>query len=749
MTKQEIYMTTRKLLFLTLFTLFTLIMKAIPAFPHAQTVVQPDGSTVTVTLHGDEWFNYGTTSDGYTVTWNARGHIVYAQVENGQLVPTGTMAHDARHRTAAEVALLQRIGKNAMPLQSEIGTQVQSRKAPAQKLSGKWDISKFRGLVILVQYSDKQFLQPDVFNDMINQEGYAGYYDNLGKQQVTCTGSVHDYFKDNSFGKFAPTFDVYGPVTLNVTQDYPQQTANARTMFETVLQQLDTVIDYTNYDTDGDGAVDMVFFIVSGGGSHAGNNGNFLWPHAFLFSGLNLDGVDFGRYACSTELYGLEKYNRIDGIGTICHEFSHVLGLPDVYDVDYATGGYSIHPGKWSIMAGGSYLDYSRTPAGYGLYERSSLGWSTPAVINSRGVRQLKPLQTSNSGYRIDAALKNEYFLIENRQNVRWDAALPGAGLIAWRVDSTSTKPWTTNRVNSSAAHNYFELIRAAEHDTTIVQDGNTYQRAIDGQWDAFPGSSGVDSLVNGMGKPNISSWTKLKTGWVLKNIKNGSDFMTFYVAKDPVSSHYEPCESMGAAQGDTVQGEFSRWKFKNAQVCLPDSGWCDGLKAVGLKKGSEIYTIDPIGENVNTVTFKYFNPTGNTSIVRCYYSTNNGLTWNTATTFSGSQFLSVKPGTINEGEFKINSTAPALFKFSLFSGSTTQYSYIDSIKINYDAPATDEPRLGDLNNDGKIDVSDVTALINMILGTQNYPQELSDLNGDTRVDVSDVTILINTILNF
>lgn len=740
------------LLLLAAALLATATMQAVPAFPFPQRLTQPDGSTVMVTMHGDEWFNYGTTTDGYTVVQDNAGRWVYAQVVNDALAPTSVQARDAQERSDADVQFLQSLGTNVLPSTSAINQAVRAKKAPMQKLSGRWDISKFRGLVILVQFNDRSFQQPGVFNEMLNKEGFTGYQDNVLNKWVECTGSVHDYFKDNSNGNFAPKFDVYGPVTVDYPQAYPQQASNAQPIFKAALKQLDSVIDYSKYDTNGDGVVDMVFFICPGGGSHAGNNSTYLWPHASTLTSTRYDGVTFGRYACSTELYGLERNKIIDGIGTICHEFSHVLGYADHYDVNYYTSGLSSHPGKWDLMAGANYLNYSRTPAGLSLYERWVMDWAEPQVISTKGTKRVLPLQSSNSGYRINSTVTNEYFLIENRKKVRWDSYLPGDGLLVWRVDSTNETAWTTNKINVDPDHNYLQIMRASEHDTTRVYNSRNYTVAIDGPWDVYPGTDGIDSLVNHDDSKlvRINSWTGLKTEWTLKNIARTDDYCTFRAVKDPINFYLEPFESMPLTHSDTtgVQGAFSKWTLTGgARICQPDSGWADGKQAAGLIKNSEIYYTDPVPYPITTVKFNYYNPSSNRAVLRCYSSTDGGATWQGVSTFSGSSYLMIDGGASTEGEFKVASSVPALIKFKLFSGSATTMNYIDNIRINYEGSTVVQDIEGDMNGDGLVNVTDVTTLVNHILGVTHLDLGTADLDGDGLINVTDVTVLINLIL--
>ncbi|MDE6397594.1 MAG: M6 family metalloprotease domain-containing protein, partial [Muribaculaceae bacterium] len=419
------------------------------ANPDPVTVVQPDGSKVTLVLHGDEFYNYTTTSAGFTVAYNhASKAWEYASLSaDGTLVPNGELAAD---RVASRSGI-----KGLRPVLSEARTS-DIKKARKHLKTGQYDYTKFRGLVILVEYEDAPFIRKDaqeIFNDMVNKAGYEGYMsDNLLPSLVPCTGSVRDYYYENSSGMFDPKFDVIGPVKIPYSQFYARKSTGAQTLVTAALREADELVDFRDYDTDHNNRVDMVYFIFSGAGSNfSGNDDRLIWPHASTVMALSLDGVSFERYACSTELYGQPAARQLDGIGTICHEFSHVLGLPDLYDVDYETGGQAFHPQRWSVMASGSYLNMSRTPCGYSLFERTALGFASPRLIEAAGEYSVNPLNEGEvpDGARINSAVPNEFFLLEARKKTRWDAYLPGEGLLVHRIDSTDVSVWENNRVNA------------------------------------------------------------------------------------------------------------------------------------------------------------------------------------------------------------------------------------------------------------------------------------------------------------
>lgn len=672
--------------FLQLF-LFSFSVKAIPAYPYPQKILQPDGSSVTLCMHGDEFMNFMTTEDGYTVVRNTAGYYVYAKSEGGVLSPTPYVAKDLSLRSNGERRYLVSVkkylsgsGEQARVLRAAANADYRE-KGLLQRVNAS-DAGNFRGLVILVNFEDRKFGREDsqeLFSNMMNKKDYDGFTN--GNSYVECTGSVRDYFYDNSGGKFVPTFDVIGPIDIDYEQTYVKQVYYAYEVTRAVCMAVDDQVDFSDYDSDGDGVVDMVYFIFAGGGSNVqGNNQLYVWPHASAIMGLTLDGVRLGRYACSTELQGLERSNTLDGIGTVCHEFSHVLGLPDLYDTDYEkSGGETAHPGNWSVMASGSYLNQSHTPCGFSLYERYASGWATPRLIDGEGAYSLQALGTSNEGYRINSVINNEFFLIENRQQTGWDKYLPGHGMLVFRVDSTDVGVWENNKVNVNPEHPYYELIRAKARAW-----GGTVQNS---GGDPFPGIYGVTSLTNET-TPSLLSWTGNKTETIISDITEVDGVISFRTEADVLPSYVEDFEGMELttdANATDVQGKFTRWTLNNAQVESPEGRNVNGERAVGMIRGSELITTVPVDVQVNFVSLMFWNPTQQTARVRLYYS-EDGITWTTAGTFTGEQYATVSPGNSIRLNFNIKEEVPIVFKVSVYSGSTTEKCYLDDFTLHYDS---------------------------------------------------------------
>lgn len=548
----------------------------------------------------------------------------------------------------------------------------------------------FKGLVILAEFTDRKFMRDDsnaLFHDMLNKQGYTGFYNRADPPAfIEYSGSVRDYFFDNSMGLFDPVFDVVGPVSTGVEQRFPQQSARGLELLAATLDAASATVDFSRYDADGDGEVDMVYVIYAGGGSNqVGNDSEFVWPHAGRARDLAYNGVKIGNFACSTELYGRESFEAIDGIGTICHEFSHVLGLPDLYDTDYAgSGGLSVHPDGWSIMAGGTYYNYGRTPCGYSAYERYTAGFGTPELLDRTAMKSSQGLNKSNSFFRVNTADPDEFFLIENRQQNGWDRYLPGRGLLVWHVDSTDVEVWENNMVNASPGRNYLEVRRADPQ--TSPKTG----RIIDSAFDTYPGSGkhtearffdheGADS---GVSLINISE-------------ERYSGQLSFVVLNDRLPSMTENFDNLLQAGEGRYQGAFTFWTLDG---CTPKAA-PEGKFAIEMVKGASIESGD-IPEEVSTIIVDIHNTGAATAYLRCQYSTNGGLTWKNLSDISGADNSMLAYDGKTTVTYIVPGARNSRFRITLPTGSRTVPCLLDMIKLQYIAGQSSveeitEPRRG------------------------------------------------------
>ena len=723
---------------------------AIPAHRGMVQMPQPDGTLVTINLVGDEFYHFNTTADGYTVLFNESGAYEYARRDGMNLVSTGVLAHDEGNRSADELALLSTLSKRLVDETAVAQSHV--RRAKRNVDLSNFDFENFRGLVILIDFVDKTFNAEDpkaFYTDMFSTENFTGFIDPLSGNNVSCLGSVRDYFNDQSNGAFKPPFDVYGPYTSNRKASQCQRYSTS--IFTTALKNANDEIDFSRYDNNNDGKVDMIYFLVAGySSSYSGNNSGYLWPHAsnLSYNYISYDGKWMDRYASSTELYGFESSPttvKVEGIGTICHEFSHVLGLPDFYDTDYeGSGGESHNPGEWDLMAGGSDFNYGRTPVGYTFFERYALGWAQAKTITDEGSFTLNPVNTSREGYILRTPVNNEFFTIENRQKTSWDYYLPGHGMIVTRVDSTNASIWTANQVNCNPSHNYFELLRA----------GNTTSGDLGS--DPFPGTSGNPMLTN-ESTPSLKTWGGRSNQFNIVGISEKEGIIYFNVVRDgTLQALVEDFEGMTPNTSTTdsnVEGDFTYWSFNKAGVRAPGEGKADGENSVMMKAPSQLISQDPVYYNFYLAQLTVFNTSANVAKYSLEYSIDGGANWVKALTPSGAATADVPAKTTGTcyWSLDLNNHQGALFQLRQVA-TKDKTTYVDNFTLYYEGeegcPIIDIP--GDVNGDGEVNVADINTLIDIILGgsADNDTMRRADVNKDNEINIADVNAVIAIILS-
>lgn len=476
---------------------------------------QPDGSTVLIRQTGDAFNHKVYSADGYLLTVDADGYYVFAGLDDsGQLCPTAIRAINVGQRSSLETEKIQaldqeRIMSAMVEMQTKPGAKQRVLHTRGPGLSTTRFPSKGEGksIVVLVEYADNSFTIPnpkEYYEELLNGEDFSdnGAY-----------GSVRKYFIDNSEGAFSPHFDVYGPVKLPREMKYYGQDGywgtdeNAYMMAVEACELLDDEVDFSQYDYNGDGMIDNVYIFYAGYGQQDSGIANAVWPHSWdidygTYATYFFDGVRLNHYACSNELR--KKDNKPDGIGPFCHEFSHVMGLPDLYQTD-TTLGTAYTPESWSIIASGSYNNMSRTPAGYSGYERYALDWIEPDTFVEEGEYILPSLQSSNKAFIVQTSKENEYFIIENRQREGWDSFLPGHGLLVWHIDF-DLDVWDYNEVNNNPKHQRVDIVEADPSSTTHAKD-------------CFPGRSNVTSFTS-TGKPAFVDWSGKPVGIDITDIK-------------------------------------------------------------------------------------------------------------------------------------------------------------------------------------------------------------------------------------
>jgi len=476
---------------------------AVPAKRVKRQVQQPDGSVLTVMLRGDENFHYTSTEDGQPLVQRADGAYCYATLDsNGKLTASAQVAHDVESRGAAELSFLNYYTAESQKVRSlgmERAKQRNARRMARLANRGVVDASgkpvrrvmagatggegigvtgKRKGLVILVNFKDKKMQSKHTqaeWNDYFNKVGYNKYGNN---------GSVHDYFYAQSYGKLDLEFDVIGPVTVSKNMasyganDAQGNDIDPAGMIKEAceLAYAKEKMDMSQYDWDGDGAVDQVYVIYAGYGEAAGGEANTIWPHEWDIQGggysLVLGGQRIRTYACSSELNGGNGTD-ISGIGTACHEFSHCMGIPDFYDT---AGGGCFGMDAWDLMDYGSYGGDGYEPTGYNTYEKWVSGWIEPTILTEPCyIKNMKPLSDAPEACVVfNEANKNEYYIFENRQLKGTDVALPNHGMLVIHVDYDQ-KVWFDNEVNNTSNHQRFTVVPADNKLTSETVTGDTY----------------------------------------------------------------------------------------------------------------------------------------------------------------------------------------------------------------------------------------------------------------------------------
>ena len=391
-----------------------------------------DGTEVKAQLVGDEFLHYYVSEDG----------TKYVQDESTGLYRKMTDEVTAQRRAAVRRAQAQGRQKRML------------RKAQA---SNVFQGTK-KGLIILVQFTDSKFKSGHdlaLYKRIANDENYSGN---------NFRGSIKDYFKVQSHGQFELDFDVAGICQLQHPYAYygknnsqKEDVKPGEMVAEACLWAHEHGFDFSKYDWNGDGEVDQVFVLYAGHGEASYKDANTIWPHMHYLSAsdygkaLSLDGVTVDTYACSSELNG---DGNLDGIGTFCHEFSHCMGFPDLYDTSYA-GWFGM--GDFDLMCSGSYNGDSKCPAGYSAYEKAECGWLTlkdmTDIEQETSIVGVQPMSADGDAYIIkNKGHEDEYYILENRQKTGWDSYLPASGLMITHVDYDADI-WGWNMPNTSGKY--------------------------------------------------------------------------------------------------------------------------------------------------------------------------------------------------------------------------------------------------------------------------------------------------------
>ena len=516
---------------------FSLHLHAVQAWPYPVTVTQPDGSTLVIRIHGDENRSWKTTLDGRPVFQDA----------TGWWRPTDSLPPAATGRL------------KALNPEGGVISMFLATKAPVN----------IRTLVIPVQFRDRKFTVPmpraSIYN-LFNQQ----YYSENG-----ATGSVLDWFRDNLGSSAGFSFEVCDVVTL--PNDLAWYGGNAGGVTDSNLKQLvvqaceaaDAVgVDFSRYDFDRDGIVDNVFLLFAGHNEAEGGGDDTLWPQSWNIAeqNLTLDGMRISNFSLYSEYSGASGY-RFAGIGTICHEYCHFLGLPDLYDVNGEKEGES--PGlcgTLSIMDRGNYNNEGRTPPYLTVFERQMLSLASTQPVRQEQPLLIAPVQETTVAPLLPTGTTGEDFWLEYRDGSKWDAYIGGTGLVVYHIDKshsqagsmTAAQRWSANAVNACAAHPCVAF---------VASDGGSDP---DGPAAAFyPGLQNIREIHSAYNFP-LLDWNGKGVGYGLIAIAREADGIACRVVLDqswdlPVVTGWsiEPAQTSALLEWESDKKSTGQWNLR------------------------------------------------------------------------------------------------------------------------------------------------------------------------------------------
>ena len=491
-------------------------------------VRQADGSVITVILRGDEHINWYTTLDGVLLVQGADNNYYIGKVEkSGNLIATKQLAHEALTRSQAERNLIAKQDKdkffayvNKIAEESENAYDNSPLTRGPIIDSGNDGVPYFphtgspKALVILAEFQDTTFTIQDtkkVFTNYLMNEDH--FTDSRYGQNLNYKG-VRGYFKDCSYGQFTPEFDVVGPVKLPKPQAIYGAGKNDRVdlLIADACSAVDGTVNFADYDVNGDGLVDLVYVIYAGHSANVTRNKiTDIWPKSGTVNISNtFDGKSIRRFGVSNELTGLENKAKdketINGIGLFCHEFSHTLGLPDIYAYHTDAENQDDQGMEyWDLMDGGTGVRGGRIPASYLAWEREVMGWmKIDELKKDSSIENLKSIDNGGKAYKIvNPNDSNEYIVLQSIQKGAWNQGWTkdnyAKGLLVYRVS------YPFNKVN---IFDFPNNVKGKPRVIPIPADGkilaaantggslNTYVQQLNGDLYPYNGINKIDEFT-------------------------------------------------------------------------------------------------------------------------------------------------------------------------------------------------------------------------------------------------------------
>mgnify|MGYP002623293614 CR=1 FL=1 len=582
-------------------SIMTGMVLAVPAYPDLVVFQQPNREiTVSIFLKGDERIHWAETEDGYSLLHSDDGSLVYAmRDERGDMVTSHYLATEIADRSKEVNEFLGKTPKHLHYSQEQVDVMLKIWKDVEEAKTGPKTMSNVLGnkkfLVILFQFSNKSFTYgKQAFRMMFNQVNYT---------TNGATGSVHDYYYDVSGGLFSLNVDVVGPYTgVYELAHYGNSDNGYQDFAHEAVDSAVQDVDFSLYDNDNDGHIDGLHIIFAGYGEEAGASEDCIWSHKWnIFNPPTYNNTIIDVYSCSPELSGYYGTN-MTKIGVICHELGHVFGAPDFYDTDYSgSGGEYPGLGQWDIMSSGSWNRGGISPAHHNPYTKIYIyHWATCDTLNdTTGTIVMNSVANSNSDfYRVNTNTTGDFFLLENRQKVKWDKGIPGHGMLVYHIHPNAHG---SNVSNYRHPQQIYILAQTNIHDTFPNSSPSSYGNLNNGTT-PYPGEyNNRDSLTDNS-VPWFRPWSKNANNVPITNISeyNGLIYFTInYSQPNPLNARAE------GVSNNSIELKWERYASRSTMILMNANGSQFGTPQGTLNVGD---TVDGggivvyIGNGDNTV---------------------------------------------------------------------------------------------------------------------------------------------------
>ncbi len=545
------------------------------AAPYPITVIQDDGSQINLIGKGTADHFRQETPDGYTIVKNQLGHYEYARKVNGKLIPSG-------------LKVLQNFGIQALTghskivipkhLQEELPAQTKSMGASTlQALSPTAGITPSTGevnmLVILVEFED--------YPHQYEVSDYKKVF--KGPMAQADQVSFEQYYRKASYGQLNFHVDFTGWYKAKGSiYDYGRQYGYgpSKDLVIEAIRQADKDVDFSKYDNNNDGYVDGVIVLQAGPGAEEGSSRQYIWSHkGSLGTDQYVDGKVLDQYCMVPGV----RNTGITDIGVLVHEVGHLMGQPDLYDLSEKTQGI----GYWDMMGHGVWAGNGDYPADFSAWTKNQLGWINIQELSAYRDYTLSPaIASADNYYRISTPVKEEYFLLEYRDNRHWEQGIPGSGLAIWHINEKGAQyvgvPKDKVVLDLEEANGEDGL----DHDRKGIWNdlfGNDVHQFSDDTYpnsDTYKPGSGSDTYFSGIGLSEIQ-------------LDESKDLVSFtYFESYPVQGTF--CGSPVAALKENMQKTTDRYY----SYTLPKRG-----KLVFSTSDASIDRVDVVaGENCETV---------------------------------------------------------------------------------------------------------------------------------------------------